>query len=368
MLGKPTVNNHQKDRQGLLLLNKSGGMTSQQALQKARRILDPKGKIHAGHIGTLDPMAEGLLPLMFGETTRYAYGLERADKAYIATIAFGGQSTTDDREGVITEMPAIGAEYWREEKMREVLSHFVGQITQIPPHFSSVRVEGKRLYHWVRGKKRLKVGEVVTPHDSPIINAPTPPPRQVTVHSIHLLTLMPDTQSIRIKVSCGSGTYIRALARDMGKMMGSGGYLTALTRTQVGRFTLSEAINLTDLQSAGENDQLEQWLLPSDTMVEQYPAIVVRHATKERLYCGQRIGVYADFAVDGRPIPPTTHPNNCRYRLYWVDEGVDINTVKMTLPTCFNEPTVHFFGMAELTQDPDGSHVLRPRRLTPKAK
>lgn len=204
------------DPSGLLLVDKPAGLSSFGTLARLRRRYGRK----IGHAGTLDPFATGLLVVLVGRATRLAPYLVGADKAYDATVAFGVRSTTDDPEG---DLAASGA-LTDEAAIRAALPALRGDIEQVPPAASAVHVDGERAY------RRFRRGEAVTV-----------PARRVVVHRLELMRFDPHTQTADLQVACGSGTYVRSLARDLGEAVGTGAHLTALRRTRVGRFDVADA-------------------------------------------------------------------------------------------------------------------------------
>ncbi|RLV49406.1 tRNA pseudouridine(55) synthase TruB [Nocardioides mangrovicus] len=201
---------------GLVLVDKPGAMTSHDVVARVRRLL---GTRKVGHAGTLDPMATGVLLLGAGRATRLLGHLMLTQKAYDATIRLGAATTTDDAEGeVVATAPTDGLS---EDAVRAALAGFVGEIEQVPSSVSAIKVEGKRAY------ARVRAGEDVVLE-----------PRRVTVHAIDVTDV--DLPEVEISVRCSSGTYIRAIARDLGSSLGVGGHLTALRRTAVGPFTLAD--------------------------------------------------------------------------------------------------------------------------------
>jgi len=214
---------------GFLNVNKPPGPTSHDVVAGVRRLLPRRTKV--GHAGTLDPFAEGILVLCVGPATRLADYVQKQPKRYVAEIRLGATSTTDDCEGEITEARDCPAP--APEAVREMLGRFVGTVQQVPPAHSAVHVNGQRAY------KLARAGQT-----------PDLPARTVTIHNIELLDY--DFPSLRIEVSCGSGTYIRSLGRDVGGALGVGGYCTALTRTQVGPFGLDEAVAPDELDVASD--------------------------------------------------------------------------------------------------------------------
>ncbi|MEI6689211.1 MAG: tRNA pseudouridine(55) synthase TruB [Thermoleophilia bacterium] len=201
---------------GLLLVDKPAGISSFGAIARLRRAYGRK----LGHTGTLDPFATGLLVVLHGRATRLAPYLGGLDKRYEATVQFGATSTTDDPEGHISTT----GETTTEAAVAAALPAFIGEIQQVPPAASAVHIDGERAY------RRFRRGETVTV-----------PARQVTVHGIRLMHFDDTTQTAQLDVACGTGTYVRSIARDLGEVLGTGAYLTALRRTEVGDFRVDDA-------------------------------------------------------------------------------------------------------------------------------
>ena len=209
---------------GLVVVDKPGGITSHDVVARVRRLA---GTRKVGHAGTLDPMATGVLVLGLNRATRLLGHLTLTDKRYSATVRLGVTTTTDDAEGEVVETrPTEGLS---EADVRSALTAFAGEIDQVPSSVSAIKVAGKRAYARVR--------------DGEEVDLPT---RRVTVHSLDVTTL--DLPSLEIDVRCSSGTYIRAIARDLGAALGVGGHLTALRRTAVGPFTVDDAHTLDELE------------------------------------------------------------------------------------------------------------------------
>jgi len=213
---------------GILLLDKSEGPSSNQVLQRARRTLNAR---KAGHAGTLDPFATGLLVCCFGRATKLATQLLESDKTYEATLELGVETDSGDLTGTVVSRAEPGIiEAISRADIDTVLSGFVGDIQQIPPMHSALKHKGKPLYHYARQGVEIER-----------------PPRTVTIHDLALLAF--DNTCLRIRVQCSKGTYIRTLAQDIGRALGCGAHLSALARTTVGPFSLDQAISLDDLQA-----------------------------------------------------------------------------------------------------------------------
>lgn len=234
---------------GVLLLDKPYGFSSNQALQKLKWLYQAA---KAGHTGTLDPLATGVLPICFGEATKFAQHLTDENKTYVATIRFGISTTTGDKEGeVLSDVPCA----IQRMDIERVLPAFMGQITQVPPMYSALKVDGKPLYEYARQGVEL-VRE----------------PRQVTIHQLRLLDYADN--SATIEVGCSKGTYIRTLGEDIGKALGVGAHLTALRRTATATYQIAQTFTLEALEqmTAEARDAL---LLPVDTAISALPTVVL---------------------------------------------------------------------------------------------
>lgn len=233
------------DPDGILLLDKPPGYSSTRALARAKRLL---GARKAGHTGTLDPFATGLLPLAFGEATKFSRFLIDSAKSYRATLQLGQETTTGDTEGTISARAPVAVST---EKIDAVLASFVGIQDQIPPMHSAVHVDGRRLYELAR--EGLEVPRA---------------PRRIEILEIRRLSL--DADVLVVTVTCSKGTYVRTLAMEIGRSLGCGAYLTALRRTAVGAFRLEDTVTLDELECLGEQASRGR-LLPLELMVAGLP-------------------------------------------------------------------------------------------------
>jgi len=213
---------------GVLLLDKPVGLSSNHALQRARRAMDAA---KAGHTGTLDPFATGLLVCCMGRATKIAGAMLNADKSYRATVLFGRETDSGDLTGIPTQSAPEGFTGVDPEALEVVLSRFRGTISQVPPMYSALKRDGKPLYHYARQGIELERE-----------------PRTVTIHSLTLVAC--DGMTAELDVACSKGTYIRTLAEDIGRALGCFAHLTALRRTQVGPFSLQGAVTLEALQAS----------------------------------------------------------------------------------------------------------------------
>jgi tRNA pseudouridine55 synthase len=243
---------------GVLLLDKPTGMSSNDALQKARRLfLAEKG----GHTGTLDPMASGLLPLCFGEATKFAHDLLDADKTYEATVRFGQRTDTGDADGTIVDERPVAC---TTAEVEAALERFRGEIDQVPPMYSALKKDGVPLY------KLARQGHEVERQA-----------RRVTIHALDWLRvdLEATAPSAVLRVRCSKGTYVRTLAEDIGEVLGCGAHLTALRRTQVGRLDLAGAPTLDALREAAaacsDGAVPAAALRPVDDLVAELPMVLL---------------------------------------------------------------------------------------------
>jgi tRNA pseudouridine55 synthase len=232
---------------GVLLLDKPRGITSNAALQAARRLFSAA---RAGHTGTLDPMATGLLPLCFGEATKFSSDLLNANKTYEAEICFGVTTATGDAEGEVLERRTVTFE---RQELEAALTKFRGRIRQIPPMYSALKRDGQPLY------KLARQGVTIEREA-----------REVDIFELVLLEC--SAERCQLRVTCGKGTYIRTLAEDIGQALGCGAHLAALRRTAVGDASIAQAVTL-DALGALTEDQRQRWLLPPDALLLDFPEI-----------------------------------------------------------------------------------------------
>ncbi|MFB4202761.1 tRNA pseudouridine synthase B [wastewater metagenome] len=238
---------------GIMLLDKPAGVTSNHALQRVRRLLDAR---KAGHTGSLDPLATGLLPLCFGEATKVSAFLLDADKRYRVTARFGCVTDTGDAEGeVVAERPVIGLD---RDTLGAAMVRFEGAIEQVPPMYSALKHEGRRLYELAREGREVER-----------------PPRPVTIHELRLLAIDGDTATL--EVACSKGTYVRTLVEDIGEAVGPGAHVTALRRTALGPFRDEAALVTLPALETLDGDEgraaLEQRLIPMEQALGDWPDI-----------------------------------------------------------------------------------------------
>ncbi len=250
---------------GWLALDKPAGLTSTQALGKVRRLLGGK---KAGHAGTLDPLATGILPLAFGEATKLVPYVMDDDKEYTFTVRWGEQRATDDMEGEVIAKSDARPD---EAAIRKALPSFTGLIDQTPPSFSAIKLEGRRAYDIARQGGR-----------------PSLPSRKVMVKKLDLLEL-PDTDHAIINVTCGKGMYVRSLARDLAISLGTYGHIGALRRTRVGPFTQARAISLEKLEELAHKGAALTALLAIGAALDDIPGLQLTAGEAQRLRAGQSL-------------------------------------------------------------------------------
>ncbi|HEY6514446.1 MAG TPA: tRNA pseudouridine(55) synthase TruB [Burkholderiaceae bacterium] len=244
--GKP-VRQARRAVHGVLLLDKPVGLTSNQALQRAKRLLRAE---KAGHTGTLDPLADGLLPICFGAATKFAQACLDADKCYRATLALGERTVSGDRETPVIERRPVNVD---RAAVDGACRGFVGVIEQLPPMHSALKKDGKALYDYARAGLEVERA-----------------PRRVTILRIEVVEF--NGQRLVIDVACSKGTYIRALADDIGRTLGCGAHLAALRRTGAGRLDVRDAVTLEALEALSEADR-DALLRPTDCLLADWPAV-----------------------------------------------------------------------------------------------
>lgn len=248
---------------GVLLIDKPVGLSSNDALTKVKRIVNAK---KAGHTGTLDPFATGLLPLCFGEATKFSQDLLEADKTYLATVHLGITTTTGDTEGEVLETRDVDVSTGQVEA---ALARFRGPILQVPPMYSALKRDGKALYEYAREGVTLEREA-----------------RPVTIHELELVAIAAPFLTIRVK--CSKGTYVRVLGEDIGALLGCGAHLSALRRVQVGDLGTANMVTLEELQ-AHENPL--SLLAPVDALLSTFPRIDLTPELEKRFLNGQRLAL-----------------------------------------------------------------------------
>lgn len=252
-----------KNINGILLLDKPLGFSSNQALQKIKWLLKAA---KAGHTGTLDPLATGLLPLCFGEATKFAHYLTDADKTYIATIKLGITTTTGDAEGAVLSTQPVNV---NQADFETVSQQFIGEISQVPPMYSALKFEGKALYEYARAGVEIERQS-----------------RLVTIHKIEINAFAGDVAVIT--VTCSKGTYIRTLAEDIGQQLGCGAHLIGLRRTATANYDISQAVTIEQFEALNDDQRLAL-LAPADSAVLHLPAMTLDDDSVFYLLQGQSV-------------------------------------------------------------------------------
>ena len=254
---------------GWLVFDKPQGMTSTQAVSRVRHVY---GAAKAGHAGTLDPLATGVLPIAFGEATKTVPFAVEGNKQYRFTVRFGAATDTDDAEGAVV---ATSDRRPARTEIEAVFPNFVGEISQVPPRYSALKVAGARAYDLARDEQDFELA-----------------PRPALIASLKLID-MPDPDHCVIEARCGKGTYVRALARDLGQALGTVAHVTELRRTRVGPFSEEGAISLAKLEELGHSaavrDALLSALKPVETALDDIPALAVSGQDAVRLKRGQPV-------------------------------------------------------------------------------
>nr|WP_307728073.1 tRNA pseudouridine(55) synthase TruB [Massilia terrae] len=269
---------------GVLLLDKPVGLSSNDALIKAKRVLNAK---KAGHTGTLDPFATGLLPLCFGEATKFSQDLLEADKTYEATVHLGIMTNTGDTEGDVIERREVDVTL---EQIEAALARFRGPIMQVPPMYSALKRDGKALYEYAREGVTLEREA-----------------RPVTIHGLEFIAY--EAPMLKIRVTCSKGTYVRVLGEDIGAALGCGAHLNALRRTGVGGLMAENMITLEDLQAHPDPRSL---LAPVDALLSSFPRVDLTPELAKRFLNGQRLALGKE--------PVTVPAEQGRVRVYEADK------------------------------------------------
>ena len=262
---------------GLLLIDKPLGFSSNQALSKIKWIFSAK---KAGHTGTLDPLATGLLPICFGEATKFSSHLLNSEKTYEASIKLGWKSSTGDAKGKLTESKIISLSL---EKLQKELKSFIGLSKQTPPMFSALKYNGQPLYKLAREGVKIERQE-----------------REIDISKLILLNYSKNI--IKIEVTCSKGTYIRTLAEDIANKLGMEGYLTELRRTKIGKLNINEAFSIENISTLS-SDKRKSCIKPTEVLVDRYPKLSLLDSE-------------VDFIKNGQPIKLKKKLNTEIYTLF----------------------------------------------------
>ena len=250
---------------GIFNIYKEKGFTSHDVVAIVRRTIHMK---KVGHTGTLDPDAEGVLPVCVGKATKLSDVIMDGRKSYRAMLRLGMTTTTEDASGEVLETKEVD---FNEDKIREVVASFIGKLEQVPPMYSAVKVNGKKLYELAREGKEIERKS-----------------RTIEVYDIRIRQFLPPDR-VEIDVDCSKGTYIRTLCSDIGKALGCGGHMAELLRTRTGAFSLENAIKLDELKALAEQEKVETVLLTMEEALEDFPVVKVSEKSQKFLYNGGKI-------------------------------------------------------------------------------
>ena len=266
---------------GILVIDKSAGWTSQDVAAKLRGAFHER---RVGHGGTLDPMATGVLPIFIGRATRAAEFLESAEKEYVAGLRLGVVTDTQDTSGNILETHPVAV---TREEVQAALRQFLGPIEQIPPMYSAIKINGQKLYELARRGQEVERK-----------------PRSITIHELELLEGADADYLLRVR--CSKGTYVRTLCHDLGRALGCGGCMSSLRRTRAGSFTLSQAVTMQQVLNFAAEQAPQALLMPVDAVFSMHPPLIVTMGQAAKLKNGAQIkdwqfrpGTYRVYAEDG---------------------------------------------------------------------
>lgn len=252
---------------GILVINKSKGLTSNDIVKKVKRILNTK----VGHTGTLDPNATGVLPLLLGNATKISKYLINHDKEYEAVIKLGAKTTTADVEGKIIEEKEVNKEKLKEENIEEVLKSFIGKQQQIPPIYSAIKVNGKKLYEYARQGKEVEIKA-----------------RNIEIYDLKLLKIDSKNDELTINVKCSKGTYIRSLCEDIAVKLETLGYMKELNRIQVGEFNIKDSVTIEEFKANIENKDYSN-IIGIEKIFKEIPEITIKQREYEKYLNGVKI-------------------------------------------------------------------------------
>lgn len=252
---------------GILVINKSKGLTSNDIVKKVKKILNTK----VGHTGTLDPNATGVLPLLLGNATKISKYLINHDKEYEAVIKLGAKTTTADVEGEIIEEKEVNKEKLKKENIEEVLKSFIGKQQQIPPIYSAIKVNGKKLYEYARQGKEVEIKA-----------------RNIEIYDLKLLKIDSKNDELTINVKCSKGTYIRSLCEDIAVKLETLGYMKELNRIQVGEFNIKDSVTIEEFKANIENKDYSN-IIGIEEIFKEIPEITIKQREYEKYLNGVKI-------------------------------------------------------------------------------
>lgn len=252
---------------GILVINKSKGLTSNDIVKKVKKILNTK----VGHTGTLDPNATGVLPLLLGNATKISKYLINHDKEYEAVIKLGAKTTTADVEGKIIEEKEVNKEKLKKESIEEVLKSFMGKQQQTPPIYSAIKVNGKKLYEYARQGKEVEIKA-----------------RNIEIYDLKLLKIDSKNDELTINVKCSKGTYIRSLCEDIAVKLETLGYMKELNRIQVGEFNIKDSVTIEEFKANIENKDYSN-IIGIEEIFKEIPEITIKQREYEKYLNGVKI-------------------------------------------------------------------------------
>ena len=257
---------------GIIVINKPKDYTSHDVVAKVKRILNIK---KVGHTGTLDPNATGVLPLLLNDGTKLSKYLIEHDKEYEVTLKLGIKTDTADSEGTIIEEKKIDLTKLSESEIELILKSFKGKQEQIPPMYSAIKVNGKKLYEYARSGQTVELK-----------------PRQIEIYDINLMSIDADANEIQFKVSCSKGTYIRSLCEDIAEKFNTVGYMKELNRTKVGKFKIEQSINIDELENKKDDiDYLKKHIISVKEFFKDYPNIELSNSQLQKFLNGVKIKI-----------------------------------------------------------------------------
>lgn len=281
---------------GIIIINKPKGCTSHDIVYKVKRIFGEK----VGHTGTLDPMAEGVLPILIGKGTLVSKYLINHDKKYIVKLQLGVKTDTADSEGKIIENSVVNNDLLNKENIVNILKTFIGKQEQIPPIYSAIKVNGKKLYEYARKGQEVELK-----------------PRKIEIYDINLISYSVEKKQIEFEVFCGKGTYIRSLCEDIAKKMGTIGYMKELKRVQVGDFKIEDSITIDELEKNINNkDFLSKKVKLIECLFKSKENIILDDKKMKLFLNGVRLtqnykdGIYKIYSKDDKFIGTGTIENN----------------------------------------------------------
>ena len=258
---------------GIIIINKEKYWTSNDVVQKIKGIFHEK----VGHTGTLDPLAMGVIPVLIGKGTQLSKYLVNHDKEYIAVIKLGEKTSTGDLEGKIIEQKNVDDSILEENFVKSILKKFEGKITQTPPIYSAIKVNGKKLYEYARKGKNVEI-----------------PTRDIEIYNIELISISKQEKEIKYKVYCSKGTYIRTLCEDIAKELGTVGYMKELIRTRVGDFSIEDSLKISEIE---DSCNIEQKLITIEKFFQNKDRIELNTNSLKKFLNGVKIRIHSKDEV-----------------------------------------------------------------------